>query len=88
MPASPAAEAVAALAGEAGADDMPGGLALRETTLADAREKAPRRSRTRRVREQPTEPEAELVTRPLAAAPPVSMPAAPGVPAAIFQAPA
>jgi superfamily II DNA/RNA helicase len=93
MPAGPAAEAVAALADEVREDDMPGDIALRETTLADAPEKAPRRTRTRKVREQPTEPEAELVTRPLAAAPAVSMPAvsmpaAPGVPAAIFQAPA
>jgi superfamily II DNA/RNA helicase len=92
MPARPAAEAVAAAAHEVREDGMPGGSAPQETTLTDAPgavppDKAPRRSRTRKVREQPAEPQAELVTRPLVVTPPVSMPAAPGVPAAIFQAP-
>jgi superfamily II DNA/RNA helicase len=41
-----------------------------------------------KVREQRAEPEPEPAVRPLIAAPAVSMPAAPGVPAAIFQAPA
>ena len=87
MPASPVAESVAVAALEVREDGMPGDSAPRETTLVDAPDKAPRRSRTRKVREQPAEPEAELVTRPLVAGPPVSLPAAPGVPAAIFQAP-
>ena len=97
MPAIPAAEAVLAAAGP-GADGMAGDSAPPAATVTDAREKAapekaaaektPRRSRARRVRELPGEPEVELATRPLAVAPPVSMPAAPGVPAAIFQAPA
>jgi len=94
MPASPAAEVVAGVAHEVREDGGPGDIAPQETTLAEApdadlSDKAPRRTRTRKVkvREQPTEPEAEIVALPLALAPPVSMPAAPGVPAAIFQAP-
>jgi superfamily II DNA/RNA helicase len=101
MPAIPAA-AAADGAGMPGDIAVPGVLvtqapvavvaeqAVPETVAPEktAPESTMRRSRARKVRELPGEPEAGLATRPLAAAPPVSMPAAPGVPAAIFQAPA
>jgi superfamily II DNA/RNA helicase len=80
------AEAVpAAVAGEPAAESAPGGDADHQA----APPRAPRRSRTRKVLQQRELAEAGPgdAGRPLAAASPVTMPAAPGVPAAIFQAP-
>jgi superfamily II DNA/RNA helicase len=84
----PAGAIPAAAADEAGADaahGAPSGDA--DPQAAPAR--AGRRSRARKVLRQPEQAEAEPADadRPLAATPPMAMPAAPGVPAAIFQAP-
>ena len=88
MPDSPAADGAMAAAGEVCEDGMPADSAPAGLAPADAPGKAARRSRARKVRERPSEPEPVETVRPLMASPPLSMPAAPGVPAAIFQAPA
>jgi hypothetical protein len=78
----------AAIAPGAAAAALPDGTPEGDAREGDARQETTRRRtpRQRAVRKHDADEEAPV--RPLAASAPITMPAAPGVPAAIFQAPA